>query len=93
MLGPNSGIRWEDQEPDTERGFAAAEFGHRFGRAQRLMSEPNVCYLSGFLTQYWQSPTRLGVTCADHFAAMCGRLATTTHFETVLIKDGRPLQP
>jgi len=51
------------------RGFPAVEFEHRLGRAQRLMdkremsallltTEPNVRYFSGFLTQFWQSPTR-----------------------------------
>jgi len=52
-----------------ERGFAAEEFAGRLDRAQQkmaeaglagllLMSEPEVRYFSGFLTQFWQSPTR-----------------------------------
>lgn len=51
------------------RGFPTVEFEGRLGRAQRLMSkenvdalllttEPDVRYFSGFLTQFWQSPTR-----------------------------------
>ncbi|MDX1688730.1 MAG: Xaa-Pro peptidase family protein [Candidatus Promineifilaceae bacterium] len=51
------------------RGFAAGEFERRLYRAQRLISdegigalllttEPDVRYFSGFLTQFWQSPTR-----------------------------------
>ena len=51
------------------RGFALAEFEARTERAQRhmrdleidamlLTSEPQVRYFSGFLTQFWQSPTR-----------------------------------
>ncbi|HYW75908.1 MAG TPA: Xaa-Pro peptidase family protein [Gammaproteobacteria bacterium] len=55
------------QEPS--RGFPQAEFEARLERAQRLMAgagtdallltnEPEVRYFSGFLTQFWQSPTR-----------------------------------
>ncbi len=51
------------------RGFAAAEFEARTAKAQRLMhdagldallfcTEPEVRYFSGFLTPFWQSPTR-----------------------------------
>ncbi|MEQ8666469.1 MAG: Xaa-Pro peptidase family protein [Rhodospirillales bacterium] len=51
------------------RGFAVDEFRERTARAQRLMAsrglaglllltEPEVRYFSGFLTQFWQSPTR-----------------------------------
>ncbi|WP_319024832.1 M24 family metallopeptidase [Nisaea sediminum] len=53
----------------AQRGFPAAEFGARLERAQRQMAaagldllllttEPDVRYFSGFLTQFWQSPTR-----------------------------------
>ena len=52
-----------------ERGFHRTEFEQRLERAQRLMAgagfdallltnEPEVRYFSGFLTQFWQSPTR-----------------------------------
>jgi len=51
------------------RGFAFAEFEARLERLHKqmsakglagilLMNEPEVRYLSGFLTQFWQSPTR-----------------------------------
>jgi len=51
------------------RGFTQAEFEARTERAQRMMrelevdailltTEPHVRYLSGFLTQFWHSPTR-----------------------------------
>ena len=51
------------------RGFPDAEFEARLARAQRLMAEraidglllttePEVRYFTGFLTQFWQSPTR-----------------------------------
>jgi Xaa-Pro aminopeptidase len=51
------------------RGFPVAEFEARLERAQRLMrdagmaallltTEPEVRWFSGFLTQFWQSPTR-----------------------------------
>ena len=52
-----------------DRGFARAEFEARTERAQQMMhaqqldamlltSEAQVRYFSGFLTQFWQSPTR-----------------------------------
>ncbi|ANK81624.1 MAG: peptidase M24 [Rhizobiales bacterium NRL2] len=55
------------QEP--ERGFAPDELAARTARAQALMAaagidillfttEPEFRYFSGFLTQFWQSPTR-----------------------------------
>ena len=51
------------------RGFPVSEFENRLSRAQRLMNEqglaalllttePEIRYFSGFLTQFWQSPTR-----------------------------------
>jgi Xaa-Pro aminopeptidase len=51
------------------RGFTSAEFEARTARAQRLMAaarldalllttEPEVRWFSGFLTEFWQSPTR-----------------------------------
>ncbi|MBX2879393.1 MAG: Xaa-Pro peptidase family protein [Granulosicoccus sp.] len=59
-------------QPDTpqpKRGFEAAEFEARLQQAQSRMAlqnidllflctEPDVRYFSGFLTQFWQSPTR-----------------------------------
>ena len=59
----------DSTQAQPRRGFPAAEFESRLYRAQRLMSdagidalllttEPNVRYFSGFLTQFWQSPTR-----------------------------------
>ncbi|MBX2824811.1 MAG: aminopeptidase P family N-terminal domain-containing protein, partial [Gammaproteobacteria bacterium] len=55
--------------PSPQRGFTDEEFAHRTSRAQNLMqqqgvdllllmTEPEVRYFSGFLTQFWQSPTR-----------------------------------
>ena len=52
-----------------QRGFSQSEFEQRAQKAQRMMNEenldaillttePNVRYFSGFLTQFWQSPTR-----------------------------------
>jgi len=52
-----------------QRGFSQSEFEQRAQKAQRIMNEekldaillttePNVRYFSGFLTQFWQSPTR-----------------------------------
>ena len=52
-----------------KRGFSQSEFENRTLKAQRLMTEqkidaillttePNFRYFSGFLTQFWQSPTR-----------------------------------
>ncbi|MFW6184462.1 MAG: M24 family metallopeptidase, partial [Chloroflexota bacterium] len=54
---------------EPPRGFPAAEFEMRLERAQRLMheqelsallltTEPEVRYFSGYLSQFWQSPTR-----------------------------------
>lgn len=51
------------------RGFATAEFTHRLAKAQALMkkadlaallltTEPDVRYFTGFLTRFWESPTR-----------------------------------
>jgi Xaa-Pro dipeptidase len=51
------------------RGFPPSEYEHRLVRAQAMMtalgldalllcSEPEVRYFTGFLTQFWQSPTR-----------------------------------
>ncbi len=51
------------------RGFSRSEFEQRTARVQRLMreqqldallltTEPNVRYFSGFLSQFWESPTR-----------------------------------
>ncbi len=51
------------------RGFSVKEFEGRVARAQALMktqgfdsllltTEPNVRYFTGFLTQFWESPTR-----------------------------------
>ena len=52
-----------------QRGFSQSEFEQRAQKAQRIMNEekldaillttePNERYFSGFLTQFWQSPTR-----------------------------------
>ena len=52
-----------------QRGFSQSEFEQLAQKAQRMMNEekldaillttePNVRYFSGFLTQFWQSPTR-----------------------------------
>jgi len=52
-----------------QRGFPVSEFEARTAKAQRLMTEagmdallfctePEVRYFSGFLTPFWQSPTR-----------------------------------
>ena len=54
---------------EPPRGFEPAEFEQRLARAQRAMAasgidalllttEPEVRYFTGFLTQFWQSPTR-----------------------------------
>lgn len=56
-------------EGPPPRGFPGAEFEARLERAQRRMheaglaallltTEPEVRWFSGFLTQFWQSPTR-----------------------------------
>jgi len=59
-----------DTHPEPPpRGFPVSEFEERTARAQRLMSEahldalllttePEFRYFSGFLTQFWESPTR-----------------------------------
>ena len=55
--------------PPPPRGFPTSEFEARLERAQRLMraeglgallltTEPEVRWFTGFLTQFWQSPTR-----------------------------------
>jgi Xaa-Pro dipeptidase len=55
--------------PAPQRGFPIAEYEARLGRAQKMMhqqgidalwltTEPEFRYFSGFLTQFWQSPTR-----------------------------------
>jgi Xaa-Pro aminopeptidase len=52
-----------------ERGFKDAEFHHRLKRAQTMMAqaglaglllstEPEVRYFTGYLTRFWESPTR-----------------------------------
>jgi Xaa-Pro dipeptidase len=52
-----------------QRGFLTIEYETRLNRAQQLMhryeidalwltTEPEIRYFSGFLTQFWQSPTR-----------------------------------
>ena len=57
----------ETSEPT--RGFPVQEFQHRVARAQAMMAdaglsamlvmtEPEVRYFTGFLTPFWQSPTR-----------------------------------
>ncbi len=51
------------------RGFPKAEFENRTSRAQRLMAENDISallltteaevrYYTGFLTRFWESPTR-----------------------------------
>jgi Xaa-Pro aminopeptidase len=58
-----------DAVTEPPRGFPRQEFERRTEKAQALMSEagldallltrePDVRYFSGFLTQFWQSPTR-----------------------------------
>ena len=55
--------------PSPAQGFPAAEFQARVARAHALMAEeglaaifvtaePEVRYLTGFLTRFWESPTR-----------------------------------
>jgi len=57
------------QRPEPPRGFSDAEFERRLARAHALMAdaaldglllttEAEVRYFSGFLTRFWQSPTR-----------------------------------
>ena len=54
---------------DLERGFPVEEFEQRTSKAQKLLyesgfsallvcTEPEVRYLTGFHTPFWQSPTR-----------------------------------
>jgi Xaa-Pro aminopeptidase len=54
---------------DTPRGFPATEFQTRLNRAQAMMAEagiaalllttePEIRYFTGFLTRFWESPTR-----------------------------------
>jgi Xaa-Pro aminopeptidase len=54
---------------EAERGFPRSEFEARLERAQRMMqdaglgallltTEPEIRWFTGFLTQFWQSPTR-----------------------------------
>ena len=54
---------------DAARGFATSEFRNRLARAQTMMAgaglaalllstEPDIRYFSGFLTRFWESPTR-----------------------------------
>ncbi|NND41417.1 MAG: hypothetical protein HKO04_04995, partial [Silicimonas sp.] len=51
------------------RGFPRSEFADRCARAQKLMAEhglaalllttePEVRYFTGYLTRFWESPTR-----------------------------------
>ncbi|MEO0821379.1 MAG: Xaa-Pro peptidase family protein [Pseudomonadota bacterium] len=53
----------------TARGFEGAEYRHRLARAQALMAEagldalllttePEIRYFTGFLSRFWESPTR-----------------------------------
>ncbi|VAW02500.1 Metallopeptidase, family M24 [hydrothermal vent metagenome] len=55
--------------PEPARGFEISEFKTRLARAQQMMNkagltglllttEPEVGYFTGFLTRFWQSPTR-----------------------------------
>jgi Xaa-Pro aminopeptidase len=57
------------KRPQPARGFAVSEFENRLAKAQKamarrsidtllVMTEPEVRYFTGFLTQFWQSPTR-----------------------------------
>lgn len=66
-MGPT--MESADPPKAPPRGFPLAEFEARTARAQRLMAEarvdalllttePEVRYFSGFLTQFWESPTR-----------------------------------
>lgn len=58
-----------EARPEPPRGFPQAEYEARTARAQAMMAEagidllllttePEFRYFSGFLTQFWQSPTR-----------------------------------
>lgn len=69
-LGSNRAVMNAISKNDPPpRGFPEPEFAARTARAQKLMreagldallltTEPEVRYFSGFLTQFWQSPTR-----------------------------------
>ena len=57
------------QQIAPPRGFDDAEFAARCGAAQAIMAEHNlgamlfaaetdIRYFTGFMTQFWQSPTR-----------------------------------
>ena len=57
------------QQPEPPRGFPEIEFQNRTVAAQKAMAaagldgllfttEPEIRYFTGFLTQFWQSPTR-----------------------------------
>jgi Xaa-Pro dipeptidase len=61
--------KYMQPKPTPPRGFPTTEFEARLARAQRLMhrhkiaalwltTEPEIRYFSGFLTQFWHSPTR-----------------------------------
>lgn len=67
QTAPDQPVRRVDAVP--ARGFATSEFEGRLARAQVLMErdsiaallltcEPDLRYFSGFLTPFWQSPTR-----------------------------------
>ncbi|MEM7195674.1 MAG: Xaa-Pro peptidase family protein [Pseudomonadota bacterium] len=67
MAGMHIDPRMDHSSP--ARGFPKTEFERRLAGFQRCMAnnhldavllttEPNVRYFSGFLTQFWQSPTR-----------------------------------
>ncbi|MEL7140424.1 MAG: aminopeptidase P family N-terminal domain-containing protein, partial [Pseudomonadota bacterium] len=56
-------------DPPTQRGFPPEEYASRLARAQALMAEhglgalllttePEIRYFTGFLTRFWESPTR-----------------------------------
>ena len=59
----------DNQRTAPPRGFAVSEYENRLSMAQSMMAtaqldaillttEPEVRYFTGFLTQFWQSPTR-----------------------------------
>ncbi|MEO1722540.1 MAG: Xaa-Pro peptidase family protein [Pseudomonadota bacterium] len=56
-------------DPPTQRGFPPEEYASRLARAQALIAEhglgalllttePEIRYFTGFLTRFWESPTR-----------------------------------
>ena len=62
-------VNMSTHPPSAVRGFPVSEFETRLANAQTMMaqagldalllcSEPEVRYFTGFLTQFWQSPTR-----------------------------------